>query len=204
MKFKFLAFISWSLSILSFPSHSLILDLYGFARAAIASLPSSQLLHHTQLTSGLALTNNMVHHHHHHNSLMSNGLAIMSSNNNNNNNNNNSINANNNLTNNNNNSSNNNNNSASSNHLNHHHHHHLHNENKKGILSSNNSSSNSIPASSPNHISRVLTPGKIPTSHCMLLSRPYFPASPIRHFEINQIDVRTPLERARKKIFKKY
>lgn len=100
---------------------------------AIGSLPSSQLLHHTQIPSSLALTNNMVHHH---STLLSNGLGL-----------------------NNNSTANNNNNHSSAFNLNHSTNSNQsignHNESMTNgggaTVSSNNSSNASNPPSSPNH-----------------------------------------------------
>lgn len=153
-----------------------------FVCAAISSLPSSQLLHHSQMASGLGLANNMVHHH---NVALTNGLSMMNNNSLNatNNNNNNTIHSNNNHTNNNHHNNNNNNNHHNTN-MNHSHNNGL--DMKKGPLSSNNSSSNSMPPSSPNHIPNVLTPGKI-CSLCALCSL-FFVSSRNAYYLHFQID----------------
>ncbi|XP_037044377.1 photoreceptor-specific nuclear receptor isoform X2 [Bradysia coprophila] len=88
---------------------------------SMSSLPTNQLLHHSQITS---LTNSMVHHH----TAMTNGLNGLTNNN--------SLNTNN----------------------NHHGDIHMSNNNVKSMVSSNNSSSGSIPPSSPNNMTRSLTP----------------------------------------------
>lgn len=91
---------------------------------SMSSLPTNQLLHHSQITS---LTNSMVHHH----TAMTNGLNGLTNNN--------SLNTNN----------------------NHRSDHHVSGNNVKSMVSSNNSSSDSIPPSSPNNLTRSVTPGEL-------------------------------------------